>query len=92
MDNPSDTQGTIYEVKRQIGSGAFNFVGTTGVRVFTDDTLPNGSAPVTYQVTAVRSMQRGNPAQFTVNFGFGGGGGFAITSIIKSAAPVKMEA
>lgn len=85
--NPSGTQGTIYEVKRAIGGGALNFVGATGVKVFTDDTLPSGSAPVTYQITAVRSTARGNPAQFTVNFGIGGGGGFTIASISEDTAP-----
>lgn len=91
--NPSGTQGTIYEVKRQIGGGAFAFVGATGVRTFTDDTLPNGSAPVTYQITAVRSTQRGNPAQFVVNFGMGGGR-LTVASITEGGAggPMKMAA
>jgi hypothetical protein len=48
-----------------------------------DDTLPIASAPVTYQITAVRSTARGNPAQYTVNFGTGGGGGLAIASITQ---------
>lgn len=84
-NNPSGTQGTIYEVKRKIGSGAFNFVGASGVKTFTDETLPNGSAPATYQVTAVRSTSRGNPAQFTVNFGIGGPG-LTIASITEGGA------
>lgn len=89
-NNPSGTQGTIYEVLRKIGSGAFNFVGASGVRVFTDETLPSGSAPVTYQITAVRSTSRGNPAQFTVNFGIGGPG-LTIASITEGG-PMKMAA
>ncbi|MCC6320827.1 MAG: hypothetical protein IT438_05245 [Phycisphaerales bacterium] len=96
--NPSGTVGTIYQVKWRIGGatgggGAFTFVGATGVRSFTDDTLPAGSTPVTYEVAAVRSTTRGNPAQFTVNFGTGGGG-FAITGIIKGSVttPVKLAA
>lgn len=89
-NNPSGTQGTIYEVKRQIGSGGFAFVGASGVRSFTDDTLPSGSAPVTYQVTAVRSTSRGNPAQFTVNFGIGGPG-MTIASVTEGG-PVKLAA
>lgn len=88
--NPSGTQGTIYEVQRQIGSGGFACVGASGVRSFTDDTLPSGSAPVTYQVTAVRSTSRGNPAQFTVNFGVGGPG-LTIASVTESG-PVKLAA
>ncbi|MCC6951557.1 MAG: hypothetical protein IT433_08925 [Phycisphaerales bacterium] len=92
--NPSGTVGTIYEVKRSIGSGAFAFIGVSGVKMFTDETLPNGAMPATYQVTAVRSTARGNPAQFTVNFGIGGGGGFAITSVTEgtAATPVKLAA
>jgi len=89
-NNPSGTQGTIYEVKRAIGGGAFNFVGATGVKLFTDDTLPSGSAPVTYQITAVRSTARGNPAQFTVNFGIGGPG-LTIASVTEGG-PMKMAA
>jgi hypothetical protein len=56
------------------------FVGASGVKSFVDDTLPSGASPVTYQITAVRSTARGNPAQFVVNFGVGGGG-FAVTSV-----------
>lgn len=89
-NNPSGTQGTIYEVKRSIGGGALNFVGATGVKSFTDDMLPSGSAPVTYQITAVRSTARGNPAQFTVNFGIGGPG-LTIASITEGG-PMKMAA
>ncbi|MGE0295017.1 MAG: hypothetical protein AB7P97_21935 [Hyphomonadaceae bacterium] len=89
-NNPSGTQGTIYEVKRSIGGGAFNFVGATGVKSFTDDTLPSGATPATYQVTAVRSTARGNPAQFTVNFGIGGPG-LTIASVVEGG-PMKMAA
>jgi hypothetical protein len=87
-NNPSGTQGTIYEVMRKIASGAFNFVGATGVRTFTDETIPSGSAPVTYRITAVRSTSRGSPAQFTVNFGIGGPG-LTIASITEGG-PMKM--
>ena len=90
--NPSGTQGTIYEIKRRIGeSGAFQFVGAIGTRSFIDDTLPSGSSPVTYQVTGVRSTTRGNPGQFTVSFGIGGGGGFAITGV-KAVSPARLAA
>lgn len=95
-NNPSGTQGTVYEVKRRDGGGSgatFGYVGSTGVKNFTDETVVSGTASVTYQVTAIRSTQRGNPGQFTVNFGMGGGGGFAITSVTEGVAgPVKMAA
>lgn len=86
--NPSGTVGTIYEVLRKIGTGAFAFVGATGVKTFTDDSLPAGASPATYQVTAVRSTARGNPAQFTVHFGVGGPG----LMITADGADVKMAA
>jgi hypothetical protein len=91
-NNPSGTQGTIYEVKRRPGSsGAFGYVGSSGVKNFTDDTVPAGSPSVTYQITAVRSTQRGNPAQFTVNFGVGGTG-LTIESVTTESGPVKLAA
>jgi hypothetical protein len=97
-ENPSGTSGTIYEIKRTIGSGpsaTTTFVGATGVKSFIDDTLPVGSSPVTYQITAVRSTTRGNPAQFTVSFGIvsGGGGGMFVASVNEGSSPlVKMAA
>jgi hypothetical protein len=90
-NNPSGTVGTIYEVMRKIGSGAFTFVGATGVKTFTDDTLPSGATPCTYQVTAVRSTARGNPGQFTVSFGIGGPG-LTIASVTSESSSVKMAA
>jgi hypothetical protein len=76
-NNPSGTSGTIYEVSRRLGgstSGPFEYVGPTGVKTIIDDTVPSNSGPITYKITAIRSTQRGNPAQFTVTFGMGGGG------------------
>lgn len=76
-NNPSGTGGTIYEVWRRLGgstSGPFGYVGSTGVKTIIDDTVPSNSGPITYQITAIRSTQRGNPGQFTVTFGMGGGG------------------
>lgn len=91
--NPAGTQGTIYEVLRKVGGGTGNFayVGSTGVRKFTDDTLASGSPSVTYQITAVRSTQRGIPAQFTVNFGVGGGG-LTVESVTETPSGMKMAA
>lgn len=86
--NPAGTQGTIYEVKRQLNGGTMQFVGATGVKTFVDDTLPSGATPVTYQITAVRSTARGNPAQFIVNFGMGGGG----LTIASVSPEMKMAA
>ena len=67
--NPRGVGGTIYELVRQVDGGPFSFIGSTGSRVFTDDTVPAGAAAVTYQITAVRSTARGRPARHTVRFG-----------------------
>ena len=85
-NNPSGTVGTIYEVRRALAGGAMQFVGASGVKSFIDNALPGGAAtPVTYQITAVRSTARGNPAQFSVNFGGGAGGG-AFTVSVQDAS------
>ena len=62
----------------------FTYLGITGDRSFVDDTLPPGAAAgaagaagtgagaagrVVYQITALRSTRRGEPARFVVNFG-----------------------
>jgi hypothetical protein len=85
--NPAGASGTIYEVYRKIGSGSLGFVGSIGVKSFTDGTLPLGAAGVMYQITAARSTVRGNPATFNVNFGVGGdGAAFATVTPVKLAA------
>ncbi len=95
--NPAGTTGTIYEVRRKpSGGSAWTFIGATGERKFTDDTLLAGSAGVTYQITAVRSTSRGEPASFNVSFGVGGPGGIQVTSVTEvnqaNAGPTKLAA
>lgn len=74
--NPAGTSGTIYEVRRRIGGSTtpWVFIGATGLRNFNDDTIPSGTPAATYEVTAVRSTTRGNPATLLVQFGVGGDG------------------
>ncbi len=78
--NPAGSQGTTYQVFRRIGSastgagGAFTFIGSSGVRSLTDDTLPAGAAVLTYRIVAVRSTSMGTAALFLVNIGVGGTG------------------
>ncbi len=78
-DNPAGASGTVYEIQRRLGTGPFEFVGVPGERTFEDSTIPAGSSSIVYQITAVRSKTRGQPAQFLVNFGTGGATAFAIT-------------
>lgn len=66
------------------GPPSCDSVGSTGVRSFTDDTLPSGSARATHEITAVRSTSRESPAWFTVNFGVGGEGA-VIASVARGS-------
>lgn len=72
-DNPTGSEGTVYEIRRRIGEagawGPLVFIGTSGARAFTDETIPQGAGLVSYQITALRSTARGQPAEFTVQFG-----------------------
>ena len=83
--HPRGAEGTIYEVLRQVDDGGFAFVGTTGSRVFTDDSFPVGSAEVTYQITATRSTSRGKPARLTVRFGSDQAGSTDGTGVVLAA-------
>lgn len=90
-NNPVGVGGTIYELKRRAGTGTPVYIGASGARTFVDDTLPSSAATgVTYFITGVRSTTRGVTAQFTVNFGVGGGG-LSITSITEDA-PARLAA
>ena len=72
-NNPSGAAGTVYEILRGVSGGALQFVDNAGERLYLDQTVPANSGPVTYQITGVRSTLRGDPAQFTVQFGAGNG-------------------
>jgi hypothetical protein len=95
-NNPAGTSGTLYEVRRAStvapSASDFVFIGASGSKSFLDETLQRGAAPATYQITAVRSTSRGNPAQFTVNFGIGGDGQAKITVQTEPATPIKIAA
>jgi hypothetical protein len=67
--NPPNAKGTMYEISRRIGTGKFEPMGVVGKKKFVDNTLPKGSAKVTYQIRAVRSTRTGDAAQFNVAFG-----------------------
>ncbi len=67
--NPPNAKGTLYQIHRRIGQGAFVEVGIVGKKNFVDNTLPKGSTNLTYQIRAVRSTRTGDAAQFNVAFG-----------------------
>ena len=68
------------------------FLGTAGIKRFTDSTLPAGSTAATYEVTAVRSTGRGHPARFTVSLGVTGSKADAGAAPRSSAASGGTEA
>lgn len=71
-DNPAGSVGTMYQVRRCVhgtSGDAFEHLALCGERTFTDNDIPVGTGTLTYEVTAVRSTRRGQPARFNVNFG-----------------------
>lgn len=85
-NNPGTVSGTVYVVSRRNGStGAWQPLGITSVRSFTDTTL-SASATVQYQVTAQRSGISGNPSlPVTVTFGHTAGGETFVQSVRMAA-------
>lgn len=81
--------GTIYEIHRSVAGGAKTYLGSTGQKKFTDDTLP-ASSRVTYTIQAVRSRAKGEWASFNVNFGVGPTS--AATTPKSDVATVKLAA
>lgn len=90
--NPPGASGTSYIVRRKLpGDTAWQFIGVTGSKKFTDSTLLAGPDFVQYQVQGQRSDLPGPVSQtLTVNFGQAGGGGFVIAS--QSNQPLSQAA
>ena len=64
----------LHLAMRDLVNATSDIVKAVRTRSFVDATVPAGTPSVTYQVVAVRSTAIGVAAQFTVNFGVGGGG------------------
>jgi hypothetical protein len=84
--NPAGAKGTVYQVWRQIAGGGFTYLGGSGGKEFTDDTIPAGTSSLTYQIQAVRSTAVGPWAQFNVNFGAPNG------MVVTQTTPAKLAA
>ncbi|HYE62997.1 MAG TPA: fibronectin type III domain-containing protein [Phycisphaerales bacterium] len=79
--------GVQYRVQRRInGEANFTLVGTVGsVKKYEDKTLPFGVDRVDYIVTPVRNNIVGPSGNtFSLQFGVGGGGNFAITNATET--------
>lgn len=83
---PRSASACTYQIWRRIGNvGDFVCLGGTGAKNFTDDTLPAGSASVTYKLQATRSTSKSPWAQFVVNFGVQSEtGGAMIESVVET--------
>jgi hypothetical protein len=76
--NPSGLNGTVWTIRRKLaGENAWSVVGATGLRKFTDETLPlgGGGGQVQYEVQGQRGQSVGLASSpFVVQFGVAGGG------------------
>jgi hypothetical protein len=87
--NPAGCTGVIYQIYRKIEStGAYEYLGGSGERKFTDLTLPSGVPSVMYQIQATRSTSVGDEAEFVVNFGTTGATVTAVAKATQKAANV----
>ncbi len=85
-DNPAGATGTVYQLWRQLEGGEFTYIGGSGGKELTDNTIPAGTSSVTYQIQAVRSTAVGPWAQFNVNFGAPNG------MVVTQTTPAKLAA
>lgn len=72
--NPPNAKGTVYEVRRMHwgsdGRGTpYELLGTAGSRKYIDATVPAGVRAITYQITGVRGLKRGQPDSCNVVLG-----------------------
>lgn len=68
-ENPKGSSGTIYQIYRKVGAGAFVYLGGSGEKKFTDAAIPAGATLLTYKIQAVRSTAVGLWGEFVVSFG-----------------------
>lgn len=86
------TTGTVYTIERRVGTtGAWQPLGLSSVKSFTDLTLP-AAAIVQYNITATRSGLVGTPSgPVSVIFGHSGSGETFIASV-STGGPSKLAA
>jgi hypothetical protein len=70
--NPRGSRNVVYLVQRRTPGGAqqaWTFLGATGVKRFTDESLPAGTPWAEYRITARRGAKEGSPCIRRVNLG-----------------------
>jgi hypothetical protein len=76
--------GTVYQIFRNFDGGTnFEYMGGSGMKQWTDTTIPAGTARVMYKIQAVRSTAAGPWAIFNVFFGTSSSG--AMTASVEAA-------
>ncbi len=85
-NNPAGATGTLYQVYRKAeGESDYTYIGGTGEKKLTDETVPAGAAQLMYQIQAVRSTAVGPWATFVVTIGTVAGG--AMSASVTQASP-----
>lgn len=65
--NPRGTSGTAYVIRRRLpGETAFRFLGVTGEKRFTDETVPAGTERVEYTIQGQRGKRTGPLSEILV--------------------------
>ena len=92
-DNPAGSSGTLYHIYRKVGTAPaeFAFIGGSGSRAFTDQTVPAGAPTIVYQIQAARTTAVGVAGEFIVNLGTGAGGEMT-ASVSQTPSSPKMAA
>jgi len=74
-DNAANSTGAYFKIERRLDNEqTFRLLGTTGLKSFTDETIPVGTAQATYIITPYRGDIAGEPCeQFVVPFAAQGG-------------------
>lgn len=69
-DNAANSSGAYFKIERRLDDEqGFRLLGTTGLKTFTDETIPAGTLQATYIVTPFRGDASGEPSeQFVVPF------------------------
>jgi hypothetical protein len=85
--NPAGSSGTSYIIRRKLpGEPSFSFLGVSGKKAFTDNTLVAGPDSVQYTIQGQRSDAAGPvSAVLTVTFGHPATGGFNVQSVKLAA-------
>lgn len=87
---PAGVSGVIYSVRRALDGGDYVLLDSVGGKTFTDQTVPVGTASVSYAVKAKRGSQMSDWSEaLTVRFGRAGGG-LSIES--TETSPARMAA